>query len=198
MAEREREREAGSLRHCVAQLRPPAPAQPQAQAQAQAGRRLRALLALRCKHLKEPGGAERFRRGGGLRALLGLLQGAGGPGPGAAGRELELGLSILGNCCTQEGARREVGKLGGIPPLVAILKGFNVTSVQNRAARALGNLALEGENSVTIHESGGSVSHLPPDWSSFPPPPSISPPPPPDINPLSPPPILTLSLPPRY
>ncbi|XP_041038069.1 armadillo repeat-containing protein 5 [Carcharodon carcharias] len=137
---------AASLRQCAAQLGP----------QTDPGRRLQALLALRTKHLKEAGAAERFRRAGGVRALVGLLL-RDGARPGK--KELEIGLSILANCCTQEGARREIRKLGGIPPLVNILKGFSLLSVQNRAARALGNLALESENSVIIHQSG-AVPHL--------------------------------------
>ncbi|XP_059815572.1 armadillo repeat-containing protein 5 [Hypanus sabinus] len=116
-------------------------------------RRLAALHALRRrKPLKEAGGAERFRRSGGLRALLRLLRDVGGTRTGA--KELDLGLSVLANYCTEEWARREVQRLGGIPTLVDILKTTTSHSVQNRIARALGNLAIEAENSVIIHQSG--------------------------------------------
>ncbi|XP_078063822.1 LOW QUALITY PROTEIN: armadillo repeat-containing protein 5, partial [Mustelus asterias] len=137
-------------------MAPPPPAPSGAQAQAQApGRRLQALLALRHKQLKEGAGCgERLGRAGGLRALLALLLPPRGPA-----RELELGLSVLANCCTQAGPRREVRMLGGIAPLVDILKGISTLCVQNRVSRALGNLALETENSVIIHQSG-AVPHL--------------------------------------
>ncbi|GCC46834.1 hypothetical protein chiPu_0030741, partial [Chiloscyllium punctatum] len=60
---REKEKEA-ALRQCAAQLR----------SGEEAGRRLQALLALRRKHLKEPGADERFRSAGGVRRLLGIVQ----------------------------------------------------------------------------------------------------------------------------
>ncbi|KAE8578701.1 hypothetical protein XENTR_v10023733 [Xenopus tropicalis] len=48
----------------------------------------------------------------------------------------------------------QVRELGGIPVLVSILKSVCVDSIWNRVARALGNLALDAENSSIIHESG--------------------------------------------
>nr|XP_056719468.1 armadillo repeat-containing protein 5 [Euleptes europaea] len=129
---------AGSLSHCLAQLRKGT--------EPGLGR---ALLALRTQHIKEAGGIGRFRSRGGLGPLLGVLASA--PRPR---RTLDLALSILGNCCTEGGSRAQVRELGGIPPLVTVLKSLAVESIQNRTARALGNLAIDTENSQAIHEAG--------------------------------------------
>uniref|UniRef100_A0A8C8RJQ2 Armadillo repeat containing 5 n=1 Tax=Pelusios castaneus TaxID=367368 RepID=A0A8C8RJQ2_9SAUR len=127
-----------SLGYCLAQL--------QGGAEPGLGR---ALLALRTRHIKQPGGIERFRARGGLVPLLGLLAGAVRPR-----RTLDLALSILGNCCTEGGSRAQVRELGGIPSLVMILKSLGVESIQNRTARALGNLAIDPENLQAIHDAG--------------------------------------------
>ncbi|XP_078508815.1 armadillo repeat-containing protein 5 [Lissotriton helveticus] len=113
----------------------------------------RALYAIRTRHIKEPGGIERFRARGGLKYVLNLLQNP------RARRSMDLALSILANCCTERGSRTQVRQLGGIPPLVTILKSINVDSILNRTARALGNLALEPESARAIHESG-ALPHL--------------------------------------
>ncbi|XP_073206480.1 uncharacterized protein [Lepidochelys kempii] len=129
---------AESLGYCLAQLR--------GGAEPGLGR---ALLALRTRHIKQPGGIERFRARGGLGPLLGLLAGALRPR-----RTLDLALSILGNCCTEGGSRAQVRELGGIPSLVMILKSLGVESIHNRTARALGNLAIDVENLQAIHDAG--------------------------------------------
>ncbi|KAM9146693.1 armadillo repeat-containing protein 5 [Pangshura tecta] len=129
---------AESLGYCLAQLR--------GGAEPGLGR---ALLALRTRHIKQPGGIERFRARGGLGPLLGLLAGALRPR-----RTLDLALSILGNCCTEGGSRAQVRELGGIPSLVKILKSLGVESIHNRTARALGNLAIDVENLQAIHDAG--------------------------------------------
>ncbi|KAM6452838.1 armadillo repeat-containing protein 5 [Liasis olivaceus] len=128
----------GSLGYCLAQLR--------RGTEPGLGK---ALLALRTQHIKETGGIARFRTCGGLAPLLGILS-----GPPRPRRTLDLALSILGNCCTEGGSRTQVRELGGIPPLVTILKSLAVESIQNRTARALGNLAVDSENCQAIHEAG--------------------------------------------
>ncbi|KAK9397634.1 armadillo repeat-containing protein 5 [Crotalus adamanteus] len=133
----------GSLDYCLAQL--------QRGTEPGLGK---ALLALRTQHIKETGGIARFRTHGGLAPLLGILSGS--PRPR---RTLDLALSILGNCCTEGGSRTQVRELGGIPPLVIILKSLAVESILNRTARALGNLAVDLENCQAIHEAG-AVSQL--------------------------------------
>ncbi|XP_005064377.1 armadillo repeat-containing protein 5 [Mesocricetus auratus] len=69
-------------------------------------------------------------------------------------KTLDLALSILANCCTEEACRAEVRRLGGILPLVTILQCVKTDSIQNRTARALGNLAMEPESCRDIHSAG--------------------------------------------
>ncbi|KAJ3600514.1 hypothetical protein NHX12_031495 [Muraenolepis orangiensis] len=115
----------------------------------------RALVAIRTQHIKGGStGISRFRTQGGLCPLLKLLQ-----DPDCSRKTLDLALSILGNCCTELATRVQVRKLDGVPIVVDILK-RNVTTdtVQNRAARALGNLAMDPQNSALIHSSAGVCS----------------------------------------
>uniref|UniRef100_G1P041 ARMC5-like ARM-repeats domain-containing protein n=1 Tax=Myotis lucifugus TaxID=59463 RepID=G1P041_MYOLU len=133
----------------------------------------RALLALRTRHVKAAGGIERFRARGGLHPLLALLPRASvaaaspgpapsaGPGPSAGPAPssaplstLDLVLSILADCCTERACRTEVRRLGGILSLVTVLECVKTDSIQNRAARALGNLAMEAESCADIHSAG--------------------------------------------
>ncbi|XP_008583034.1 PREDICTED: armadillo repeat-containing protein 5 [Galeopterus variegatus] len=69
-------------------------------------------------------------------------------------KTLDLALSILANCCTEGACRAEVRRLGGILPLVTILQCVKTDSIQNRTARALGNLAMEPESCGDIHSAG--------------------------------------------
>ncbi|CAG5897298.1 unnamed protein product [Menidia menidia] len=149
-----------SLTWCLAHLHKPGSG-PERQADSGGGKDMdkrhrasqwRALVAIRTQHIK--GGREgigRFRGQGGLRPLLGLLR-----QPDSSRKTLDLALSILANCCTDSDSRVEVRKLGGIEIVVDIMK-KNVAfeTVQNRAARALGNLAMDPESSALIHSAGG-------------------------------------------
>ncbi|XP_049653061.1 armadillo repeat-containing protein 5 isoform X1 [Accipiter gentilis] len=108
----------------------------------------RALLALRTRHTRRPGGAARFRERGGLGPLLELL------GPERPRRTLDLALSVLGNCCTEPGCRRQARRLGGVPRLVALLSSPGPESVQNRVARTLANLALEPDGARDVLDAG--------------------------------------------
>nr|XP_046270960.1 armadillo repeat-containing protein 5 [Scatophagus argus] len=112
----------------------------------------RALVAIRTQHIKgDKAGIARFRAQGGLRPLLDLLK-----HPDCSRKTLDLALSILANCCTELETRIEVRKLDGINVVVEILKkNVALETVQNRAARALGNLAMDPEGSVLIHSAGG-------------------------------------------
>ncbi|XP_077474911.1 armadillo repeat-containing protein 5 isoform X2 [Stigmatopora argus] len=112
----------------------------------------RALVAIRTQHIKgDKAGITRFRTSGGLRPLLELLG-----HPGCSRKTLDLTLSILANCCTEQETRTAVRKLDGISIVVDVMK-RNVAheTIQNRAARALGNLAMDSENSALIHSAGG-------------------------------------------
>ncbi|XP_063806611.1 armadillo repeat-containing protein 5 [Pseudophryne corroboree] len=120
----------------------------------------RALSELRSRHVTRAGGAGLFRRRGGLTLLLELLTvPARAVYLGSSRRNLELALSLLANSCTESGSRVQVRELGGIPALVSILQSVCVASIWNRVSRALGNLALDPQNSVIIHDSG-AVSTL--------------------------------------
>ncbi|XP_074512060.1 armadillo repeat-containing protein 5 [Sebastes fasciatus] len=112
----------------------------------------RALVAIRTQHIKgDKAGIARFRTQGGLRPLLDLLK-----HPECSRKTLDLALSILGNCCTELQTRIQVRKLDGINIVVEILKdNMALETVQNRAARALGNLAMDPESSALIHSAGG-------------------------------------------
>ncbi|XP_059203958.1 uncharacterized protein armc5 [Centropristis striata] len=112
----------------------------------------RALVAIRTQHIKgDKAGITRFRTQGGLRPLLDLLK-----HPECSRKTLDLALSILANCCTELETRVEVRKLDGINIVVEILKeNVALETVQNRAARALGNLAMDPESSALIHSAGG-------------------------------------------
>ncbi|XP_018620242.2 armadillo repeat-containing protein 5 [Scleropages formosus] len=111
----------------------------------------RALVAIRTQHTKGGNaGVGRFRTRGGLSPLLKLLRRS-----TCDRKTLDLALSILANCCTESETRVEVRKLNGISVVVEILKNVTVETVRNRAARALGNLAIDPENSALIHSAGG-------------------------------------------
>ncbi|XP_030592194.1 armadillo repeat-containing protein 5 [Archocentrus centrarchus] len=112
----------------------------------------RALVAIRTQHIKGgKAGIARFRSQGGLRPLLDLIK-----HPECSRKTLDLALSILANCCTELETRIEVRKLDGINIVVDILKKHvAVETVLNRAARALGNLAMDPESSALIHSAGG-------------------------------------------
>ncbi|KAM8845998.1 armadillo repeat-containing protein 5 [Spinachia spinachia] len=112
----------------------------------------RALVAIRTQHIKgDKAGIARFRTQGGHRPLLELLK-----NPECSRKTLDLALSILANCCTELQTRVQVRKLDGIKIVVEILKeNMALETVQNRAARALGNLAMDPESSALIHAAGG-------------------------------------------
>ncbi|XP_029946064.1 armadillo repeat-containing protein 5 [Salarias fasciatus] len=112
----------------------------------------KALVAIRTQHIKgDKAGIARFRSQGGLRPLLDLIK-----QPQCSKKTLDVALSILGNCCTELETRVEVRKLDGISIVVDVLKrNVALESVQNRAARALGNLAMDPESSALIHSAGG-------------------------------------------
>ncbi|KAL6102656.1 armc5 [Pungitius sinensis] len=112
----------------------------------------RALVAIRTQHIKgDKAGIARFRTQGGHRPLLDLLK-----NPECSRKTLDLALSILANCCTELQTCIEVRKLDGIKIVVEILKeNMALETVQNRAARALGNLAMDPESSALIHAAGG-------------------------------------------
>uniref|UniRef100_A0A672ZWR0 BTB domain-containing protein n=1 Tax=Sphaeramia orbicularis TaxID=375764 RepID=A0A672ZWR0_9TELE len=145
-----------SLTWCLAHLSKPRPgAEHQGHGKADSGVRemdkrsrisqWRALVAIRTQHIKDDkAGIARFRSQGGLRPLLDLLK-----QPECSRKTLDLALSILANCCTEMETCVEVRNMDILKRNVALV------TVQNRAARALGNLATDPESSALIHSAGG-------------------------------------------
>ncbi|XP_057673503.1 armadillo repeat-containing protein 5 [Corythoichthys intestinalis] len=141
-----------SLTWCLAHLSKPPPDSEVELVKRSRFAQWRALVAIRTQHIKgDKAGITRFRTQGGLRPLLDLLG-----HPGCSRKTLDLTLSILANCCTEQETRIAVRKLDGIKIVVDVMK-RNVAheTIQNRAARALGNLAMDSENSALIHSAGG-------------------------------------------
>ncbi|CAB1438759.1 unnamed protein product [Pleuronectes platessa] len=149
-----------SLSWCLAHLFKPRPGADHGKTDSGGGRepdkrsrtsQWRALVAIRMQHIKGDAGISRFRTQGGLPPLLDLLK-----EPECSRKTLDLALSILANCCTDLKTRIEVRKLDGINTIVGILK-RNVAqeTIQNRAARSLGNLAMDPQSCALIHSSGG-------------------------------------------
>uniref|UniRef100_A0A7N8YFF5 Armadillo repeat containing 5 n=1 Tax=Mastacembelus armatus TaxID=205130 RepID=A0A7N8YFF5_9TELE len=137
-----------SLTWCLAHLcRPGSGADHQGNGKADMDKRSRvsqwrALVAIRTQHIKgDKAGIARFRTQGGLRPLLDLLKHS-----ECSRKTLDLALSILANCCTELETRIEV----------RYKKNVALETVQNRAARALGNLAMDPESSALIHSAGKS------------------------------------------
>ncbi|KAK7167692.1 hypothetical protein R3I94_001931 [Phoxinus phoxinus] len=138
----------------------------------------RALVAIRTQHIKGGGGRiARYQSRGGLPPLLDLLK-----RPESSRKFLDLALSILANCCTEKVTRVEVRKRDGVSVVVDVLKrNVSVETLQNRAARALGNLAMDPEGSAEVHSAGGvpllllclSLSPPPSSPSSLPPTPEL-------------------------
>lgn len=131
----------------------------------------RALVAIRTQHIKGGGSRiARYQSRGGIPPLLDLLR-----RPESSRKFVDLALSILANCCTEKGTRLQVRKLDGVSVVVDVLKrNVSVETVQNRAARALGNLAMDPEGSSEVHSAGG-VPLLLLCLSVSPPPPPSSP-----------------------
>ncbi|XP_055993692.1 armadillo repeat-containing protein 5 [Sorex fumeus] len=126
---------------------------------------LRPLLALLRR--AAAAGPAPFQAGSGSAPSV-ELEAAGGPAPSSGPappaaassspsrlrKTLDSALSILANCCTEGACRAEVRRLGGILSLVTVLQCVKTDSIQNRTARALGNLAKDSESCGDIHSAG--------------------------------------------
>lgn len=146
-----------SLSWCLAHLSKPKHQKSESQTLSSGAKRSpmaqwRALVAIRTHHIKgHRSSISRFSRQGGLEPLLGLIRQT-----DCSRKTLDLALSILGNCCTERETCSEVRKLDGINIVVEVMrKHVALLSIQNRAARVLGNLAMDPENSALIHAAGG-------------------------------------------
>ncbi|XP_070571981.1 armadillo repeat-containing protein 5-like [Ptychodera flava] len=114
---------------------------------------LDSLTRIRSEFIRRSDGVEEFRRLGGLKPLLTLIS-----TPNE--RIVDVSLSILANCCMEEKTRIQVKRLNGIKPVVSILKTLKQTSILNRAARTLANLAIDPNIAEFIHLEEGAVATL--------------------------------------
>ncbi|XP_017131079.1 uncharacterized protein LOC108148545 [Drosophila elegans] len=92
------------------------------------------LVKLRTDLVKDKNGIVLFRTAGGVHIMVRLIT-------KLNEKIMEVVLSILGNCCTDEQACIEAVECKVIPPLVTILKTIPNPLIQCRACRMLGNLA---------------------------------------------------------
>ncbi|EDV30581.2 uncharacterized protein Dana_GF22864 [Drosophila ananassae] len=92
------------------------------------------LVKLRTDLVKDKTGIELFRTSGGIPVMVRLIT-------KLNEKIMEVVLSILGNCCTDELSCIEAVDLKVISPLVTILKTIPNPVIQCRACRMLGNLA---------------------------------------------------------
>lgn len=92
------------------------------------------LVKLRTDLVKDKNGIVLFRTAGGVHIMVRLIT-------KLNEKIMEVVLSILGNCCTDEQACIEAVECKVIPPLVTILKTIPNPVIQCRACRLLGNLA---------------------------------------------------------
>ncbi|KAH8293458.1 hypothetical protein KR054_000628, partial [Drosophila jambulina] len=92
------------------------------------------LVKLRTDLVKDKNGISLFRTAGGVPIMVRLIT-------KLNEKIMEVVLSILGNCCTDELACIEAVECKVIPPLVTILKTIPNPVIQCRACRMLGNLA---------------------------------------------------------
>ncbi|XP_017100035.2 uncharacterized protein Rnb [Drosophila bipectinata] len=92
------------------------------------------LVKLRTDLVKDKTGIELFRTSGGIPVMVRLIT-------KLNEKIMEVVLSILGNCCTDELSCIEAVELKVISPLLTILKTIPNPVIQCRACRMLGNLA---------------------------------------------------------
>ncbi|KAH8306141.1 hypothetical protein KR018_002467 [Drosophila ironensis] len=104
------------------------------------------LVKLRTDLVKDKTGIEIFRSSGGIPVMVRLIT-------KLNEKIMEVVLSILGNCCTDERACIEAVECKVISPLVTILKTIPNPVIQCRACRMLGNLAKSknGSQCLQVH-----------------------------------------------
>ncbi|KAH8383459.1 hypothetical protein KR009_008818 [Drosophila setifemur] len=102
------------------------------------------LVKLRTDLVKDKTGIELFRTSGGIPVMVRLIS-------KLNEKIMEVVLSILGNCCTDEQSCIEAVECKVISPLVTILKTIPNPVIQCRACRMLGNLAKSKNASQYLH-----------------------------------------------
>ncbi|EDX14898.1 uncharacterized protein LOC6730102 [Drosophila simulans] len=102
------------------------------------------LVKLRTDLVKDKNGIVLFRTAGGVHIMVRLIT-------KLNEKIMEVVLSILGNCCTDEQACIEAVECKVIPPLVTILKTIPNPLIQCRACRMLGNIAKSKKASQCLN-----------------------------------------------
>lgn len=104
------------------------------------------LVKIRVELIKNNEGIALFSKCSGIKKLVNLLE---KPNQSI----LEVGLSILGNCCMNEKCRMEAFESGIVPIVVPTLSIQN-PQVQMRACRLIGNLAINPRIADALQEAG--------------------------------------------
>lgn len=101
---------------------------------------------------KSRDGIKLLRECNGLRPLVSFIK-------RPSKRILDLALSILANCCTDQECVQEVIQLNAVPALLVILKTIPNQLILCRTCRLLGNLATDKKNAKCIQD-GNLVTAL--------------------------------------
>uniref|UniRef100_A0A1B0CF57 BTB domain-containing protein n=2 Tax=Lutzomyia longipalpis TaxID=7200 RepID=A0A1B0CF57_LUTLO len=104
------------------------------------------LIKLR-EQVKSRPGIELFSGLDGLKPLVELIK-----KPNE--KNIDMALSIIGNCCTVEDCAKKAGELGIVPPLILLLRTMTSDSIQCRACRILGNIAADDAIAKIINDRG--------------------------------------------
>ncbi|XP_075148673.1 BTB/POZ domain-containing protein Rnb [Haematobia irritans] len=106
---------------------------------------IKGLTKLRTDVVKDKSGILLFREAGGVAPMVRFLS-------KPHEQILEVALSIMGNCCTDEQSCKEALECKIAIPLATILKSIPNAVIQCRACRLLGNLAkVENNQLLTTH-----------------------------------------------
>lgn len=108
------------------------------------------MVRLRAELVKDKNGILTFYNAGGIAPVVRLLS-------KPYEKILEVALSILGNCCTQQVCCKQTISNGIVPPLITILKSIPNPKVQCRVCRLLGNLARQSNEKICTLAKGIGV-----------------------------------------
>lgn len=105
------------------------------------------MVRLRAELVKDKNGILTFHNAGGIAPVVRLLS-------KPYEKILEVALSILGNCCTQQVCCKQAISHGIVAPLITILKSIPNPKVQCRVCRLLGNLARQSIPNICTMAKG--------------------------------------------
>ncbi|XP_076339015.1 uncharacterized protein LOC143240459 [Tachypleus tridentatus] len=101
------------------------------------------LVHLRKNFLKQPDGVKKLLQNGGIKILLQFVE---------KPKFSDLALSILANSCLDDEVRQEVLCRDGVKSVALVFQCLASESIQNRACRALANIALSPQGCNAVHE----------------------------------------------